>query len=255
MGCGGGDLIRLRFRRVEALAARPASGGDGAGGRGLRRRNTQIVDSGTWTRSRPTSWSGFSGAPSGAPRAGARDHFLVVGRGSWDFLRAPDATSNSLKTYPAIRNATVLTMEASPYHVFDFAVPFPSHYHASSDADVSRWQGRMRRAERRWLWGFAGESWPSSKRTVRSQIMEQCRRSSHLVWLHRPGLNATTCTATSSSNRVMEARDMLTMDPINSFICCPQKLPFLNYKIDASGEFCCTPPVCDNACTMISSDL
>ncbi|XP_051199519.1 xyloglucan galactosyltransferase KATAMARI1 homolog [Lolium perenne] len=112
---------------------------------------------------------------------GGRDHFLVVGRGSWDFLRAPGATGkggNSLMTYPAIRNATVLTVEASPYHGFDFAVPFPSHYHASSDADVSSWQGRMRRAERRWLWGFAGASRPSSKRTVRSQIMEQCGRSS-----------------------------------------------------------------------------
>jgi hypothetical protein len=85
---------------------------------------------------------------------GGRDHFLLAGRGSWDFLRAPGATGkggNSLMTYPAIRNATVLTVEASPYHGFDFAVPFPSHYHASSDADVSSWQGRMRRADRRWL--------------------------------------------------------------------------------------------------------
>jgi hypothetical protein len=54
MGCGDGDLIRLRFRRVEASPARPAIGdasrerrGRAAGGRGLWRRSTQIVDSGS----------------------------------------------------------------------------------------------------------------------------------------------------------------------------------------------------------------
>uniref|UniRef100_A0ACD5Y076 Uncharacterized protein n=1 Tax=Avena sativa TaxID=4498 RepID=A0ACD5Y076_AVESA len=116
---------------------------------------------------------------------GGRDHFLVAGRGSWDFLRALGTAGkgNSLLSYPAIRNATVLTTEASPYHGHDFAVPFPSHFHASSDADVSSWQDRMRRAERKWLWGFAGASRPSSKRTVRSQIMEECGRSSRCAML------------------------------------------------------------------------
>ena len=112
---------------------------------------------------------------------GGRDHFMVVGRGSWDFLRAPGFTGkggSSLMTFPAIRNVKVLTTEASPWHGIDFAVPFPSHFHASSDADVSGWQDRMRRAERKWLWGFAGGPRSGTKRTVRSQIFEQCGSSS-----------------------------------------------------------------------------
>ena len=112
---------------------------------------------------------------------GGRDHFMVVGRGSWDFLRAPNffgRGGNSLMTFPAIRNVTVLTSEASPWHGIDFAVPFPSHFHASSDADVSGWQDRMRRVDRKWLWGFAGGPRSGTKRTVRSQIFDQCGSSS-----------------------------------------------------------------------------
>ncbi|KAM0921393.1 hypothetical protein ACQ4PT_006873 [Festuca glaucescens] len=142
---------------------------------------------------------------------GGRDHFLVAGRTTWDLLREPGFTGrggSSLMTFPAIRNPTVLAVEASSWHGIDFGVPYPSHFHFS-DADVTSWQGRMRRAERRvcscesaerkmkmelqgaapterkWLWGFAGASRPSSKKTVRSQIIEQCGRSSRCAMFGR----------------------------------------------------------------------
>jgi hypothetical protein len=108
---------------------------------------------------------------------GGRDHFLLVARPSWDFLRGPSGWGNAFMTYPAVRNMTVLTLEASPWHGNDFAVPYPSHFHPSSDAEVVGWQSRMRRLERPLLWCFAGASRPGDKRTVRSQIMEQCGKS------------------------------------------------------------------------------
>ncbi|VAH71157.1 unnamed protein product [Triticum turgidum subsp. durum] len=39
---------------------------------------------------------------------GGRDHFLVSGRGTWDFIVSPDAVGwgNALMTFPAILNAT-----------------------------------------------------------------------------------------------------------------------------------------------------
>ncbi|KAM0918298.1 hypothetical protein ACQ4PT_008880 [Festuca glaucescens] len=106
------------------------------------------------------------------------DHFLVSGRATWDFIRGEDGGwGNAFMTYPAIRNTTVLTIEASPWQGNDFAVPFASHFHPSSDADVLRWQDRMRRLERRSLWGFAGGPRPGNT-TVRAQIIEQCGKSS-----------------------------------------------------------------------------
>jgi hypothetical protein len=111
---------------------------------------------------------------------GGRDHFLVVGRGTWDFIRGEGGGwGNAFMTYPAVHNMTVLTIEASPWLGNDFAVPFPSHFHPSTDADVFRWQDRMRQRERRWLWGFAGGSRPGTNTTVRGQIIEQCRKSSN----------------------------------------------------------------------------
>jgi hypothetical protein len=110
---------------------------------------------------------------------GGRDHFLVLGRGTWDFNRRTDGGwGNALMTYPAIRNTTLLTIEASPWLGNDFGVPFPSHFHPSSDADVAAWQDFVRRAERKWLWAFAGAPLnPGRTQTVRAQIIEQCQAS------------------------------------------------------------------------------
>ncbi|CAM0878887.1 unnamed protein product [Alopecurus aequalis] len=116
---------------------------------------------------------------------GGRDHFMVAGRCTWDFLRDPKGPGygNALMTFPAIRNMTVLAFEASPWHGNDFGVPYPSHFHPSSDAQVVAWQSRMHGLERRWLWCFAGGSRPDFRKTGRSQIMEQCRRSSRCALL------------------------------------------------------------------------
>ncbi|KAI5004056.1 hypothetical protein ZWY2020_031299 [Hordeum vulgare] len=111
---------------------------------------------------------------------GGRDHFLVSGRGTWAFLRRPNAGGwgNALMTYPAVRNATFRTTEASPWHGHDFAVPFPSHFHPSSNADVAGWQDLMRHACRGLLWCFAGGPRGGDTGAVRTQIIEQCGRSS-----------------------------------------------------------------------------
>jgi xyloglucan galactosyltransferase MUR3 len=116
---------------------------------------------------------------------GGRDHFMVIARGSWDFLRVvDDGWGNALLTYPAIANTTVLTFEASPYLGNDFGVPYPSHFHPASDADVVGWQERVRRFERKSLWAFAGAPRPGNQ-TVRAQIIEQCSRSSACSLLSR----------------------------------------------------------------------
>ncbi|KQJ96968.1 xyloglucan galactosyltransferase KATAMARI1 homolog [Brachypodium distachyon] len=111
---------------------------------------------------------------------GGRDHFLVAGRVAWDFLRGKDDNGwgTTFLTFPAIRNTTVLSIEASPWVGHDFGVPYPSHFHPASDADVAAWQGRMRQAGRKWLWAFAGGPRPGSKKTVRAQIIQQCSDSS-----------------------------------------------------------------------------
>uniref|UniRef100_A0ACD5TSR0 Uncharacterized protein n=1 Tax=Avena sativa TaxID=4498 RepID=A0ACD5TSR0_AVESA len=139
---------------------------------------------------------------------GGRDHFLLLGRPTWDFLRDPSTGwGNVLMTYPAVRNMTVLTLEASPWHGNDFAVPYPSHFHPSSDAEVVAWQSRMRGLDRQWLWCFAGASRPSGKRTVRAQIIEQCGRSSRCAMLGKAAAPAPGSYAPGQAMRLLESAD------------------------------------------------
>ncbi|KAL5223596.1 hypothetical protein ABZP36_010235 [Zizania latifolia] len=174
-------IYHERMRRYECLTGDPAAadavfvpfyaGFDAAMNlwkSDLAARDALPLDLVDWLTRRP-EWRAMGG----------RDHFWVAARPIWDFYRGgDDGWGNALMTYPAIQNTTVLTVEANPWKGIDFGVPFPSHFHPSSDADVLRWQDRMRRRDRRWLWAFAGAPRPGSTSTVRAHIIEQCTISS-----------------------------------------------------------------------------
>nr|TKV93528.1 hypothetical protein SEVIR_9G231500v2 [Setaria viridis] len=110
-------------------------------------------------------------------RSGGRDHFLVAGRTTWDFRRRG---TNLLLLLPAIRNMTVLVVESSnPGGAAgnDVAVPYPTSFHPRTDAEVLRWQRRIRRSRRRWLMSFAGSPRADDQLSVRSQVIVQCAAS------------------------------------------------------------------------------
>ncbi|XBI14865.1 hypothetical protein VPH35_057382 [Triticum aestivum] len=204
-----GVIFHARMRHHECLASEPAAaaavyvpfytGLDAAmhlDNADLAVRDALSRDLVDWLARRP-EWRAMGG----------RDHFLVSGRGTWDFLRRPDADGwgNALMTYPAIRNATFLTTEASPWHGHDFAVPFPSHFHPSSDADVAGWQDRMRRAQRGLLWCFAGGPRGGDTGTVRAQIIEQCGRSSRCSLLGKSAVTKPGHYAPGHAMRLLES--------------------------------------------------
>ncbi|KAM3246605.1 Xyloglucan galactosyltransferase KATAMARI1 -like protein [Capsicum annuum] len=109
-----------------------------------------------------------------------RDHFMIAGRITWDFRRGveEDASWGSkLMWLPETKNMTILTIESSPWHMNDFAIPYPTYFHPSSDNDVVQWQNRMRRLRRRMLFSFAGAPRPQIDESIRGEIMEQCSAS------------------------------------------------------------------------------
>ncbi|KAF7027023.1 hypothetical protein CFC21_039094 [Triticum aestivum] len=206
-----GIIFHARMRRHECLTADPAAasavyvpfyaGLDAAmhlDNPDLAVRDALSRDLVDWLEQRP-EWRAMGG----------RDHFLVSGRGTWDFLRGPDADGwgNALMTYPAIRNATFLTTEASPWHGHDFAVPFPSHFHPSSDADVTDWQDRMRHAQRGLLWCFAGGPRGGDMGTVRAQIIKQCGRSSQCSLLGKSAVTKPGHYAAGHAMRLLESAE------------------------------------------------
>lgn len=111
---------------------------------------------------------------------GGKDHFLVAGRITWDFRRGSDEESDwgsKLLFLPATKNMSMLVVESSPWGANDFAIPYPTYFHPSKDAEVIDWQNRMRKLERKWLFSFAGAPRPGDPLSIRGQLMEQCRNS------------------------------------------------------------------------------
>ncbi|CAN4088427.1 unnamed protein product [Withania somnifera] len=109
-----------------------------------------------------------------------RDHFMIAGRITWDFRRGIEedaAWGNKLMLLPEAQNMSILTIESSPWNRNDFAIPYPTYFHPSSDDDVFQWQNRMRKLRRRVLFSFAGAPRPQLEDSIRSEIMEQCSAS------------------------------------------------------------------------------
>uniref|UniRef100_A0A803PGG5 Exostosin GT47 domain-containing protein n=1 Tax=Cannabis sativa TaxID=3483 RepID=A0A803PGG5_CANSA len=111
---------------------------------------------------------------------GGKDHFLVAGRITWDFRRLSEEESdwgNKLLFLPAAKNMSMLVVESSPWNANDFGIPYPTYFHPAKDEDVFVWQDRMRKLERKWLFSFAGAPRPDNPKSIRGQIIDQCKRS------------------------------------------------------------------------------
>ncbi|KAL0390879.1 UNVERIFIED_CONTAM: Xyloglucan galactosyltransferase MUR3 [Sesamum calycinum] len=111
---------------------------------------------------------------------GGKDHFLVAGRITWDFRRLTDQESdwgNKLLFLPAAKNMSMLVVESSPWNANDYGIPYPTYFHPAKDADVFIWQDRMRKLERKYLFCFAGAPRPDNPKSIRGQIINQCKNS------------------------------------------------------------------------------
>ncbi|KAL0370415.1 UNVERIFIED_CONTAM: Xyloglucan galactosyltransferase MUR3 [Sesamum angustifolium] len=111
---------------------------------------------------------------------GGKDHFLVAGRMTWDFRRLTDQESdwgNKLLFLPAAKNMSMLVVESSPWNANDYGIPYPTYFHPAKDADVFIWQDRMRKLERKYLFCFAGAPRPDNPKSIRGQIINQCKNS------------------------------------------------------------------------------
>ncbi|CAK9133428.1 unnamed protein product [Ilex paraguariensis] len=138
-------------------------------GYNISTRDAASLDLVDWLLKRP-EWSIMGG----------KDHFLVAGRITWDFRRLSDAESdwgNKLLFLPAAKNMSMLVVESSPWNANDFAIPYPTYFHPAKDADVFIWQDRMRKLERKWLFCFAGAPRPGNPKSIRGQIIDQCKDS------------------------------------------------------------------------------
>ncbi|XP_022761018.1 probable xyloglucan galactosyltransferase GT14 isoform X2 [Durio zibethinus] len=112
-------------------------------------------------------------------RMWGRDHFFVAGRIAWDFRRQTGNQSdwgNRLMSLPESMNMTMLSIESSSWSN-EFAIPYPTYFHPSSDSEVISWQKRVRSRKRRYLFSFAGAPRPTMNDSIRGEIINQCLAS------------------------------------------------------------------------------
>ncbi|MBA0692878.1 hypothetical protein Goari_010404 [Gossypium aridum] len=126
--------------------------------------------------------------------SGGWDHFITMGRITWDFRRTKDEDWGSKCIYlPGMRNITRLLIERNPWDYFDVAVAYPTGFHPRSDSDVLEWQDFVRNHNRKTLFCFAGAPRDTIKNDFRSLLLRQCMNVSGLC-------RAVDCAGTRCSN-------------------------------------------------------
>ncbi|XP_077235592.1 glycosyltransferase 18 [Tasmannia lanceolata] len=112
-------------------------------------------------------------------RSNGWDHFMMLGRITWDFRRSKDGDwGGSLLYMPGMKNVTRLLIERNPWDELDVGVPYPTGFHPRSDADVREWQDYVMNRNRTTLFCFAGATRASFKDDFRGVLLDQCGKES-----------------------------------------------------------------------------
>lgn len=108
-------------------------------------------------------------------RSSGWDHFITMGRITWDFRRSNDGDWGSKCIYlPEMRNISRLLIERNSWDYFDVGVPYPTGFHPSSANDVKIWQNFVNGRRRSTLYCFAGATRGFIKNDFRGLLLKQC---------------------------------------------------------------------------------
>ncbi|XP_039039849.1 probable xyloglucan galactosyltransferase GT17 [Hibiscus syriacus] len=150
-----------------------------------------------------------------------RDHFIALGRTSWDFMRAddgPDFGANSLLNSPFVKNMSVLTVERNPWKGSkQHGIPYPSYFHPSTSDQMLTWQRMVRRSNRPYLFSFIGAPRKGvGKAAIRDEMIKQCMESTRCKLLKCDNGNPK-CYNPSEILRVMRESQFCLQAPGDSF--------------------------------------
>ncbi|XP_068650333.1 xyloglucan galactosyltransferase XLT2-like [Aristolochia californica] len=108
-------------------------------------------------------------------RSSGWDHFMMLGRITWDFRRSENEDWGSSFLYmPGMKNVTRLLIERNPWDDSDVGVPYPTGFHPRTAADLRSWQSYVLNRTRTTLFCFAGATRSAFKDDFRSALLQQC---------------------------------------------------------------------------------
>ncbi|KAL3525648.1 hypothetical protein ACH5RR_014020 [Cinchona calisaya] len=112
-------------------------------------------------------------------RSNGSDHFLMLGRSSWDFRRARDEDwGSSFVLMPSMKQMFRLTIEKSLGDPQEVSVPYPSGFHPGSTYEVVKWQQFVRTRNRPNLFTFVGGKRGYIKNDFRALLLDHCYNES-----------------------------------------------------------------------------
>eukprot|EP00250_Pteridium_aquilinum_P012892 c21009_g1_i1 orf=142-1653(+) len=120
-------------------------------------------------------------------RHGGRDHFLMVGRITWDFRRGESSMwdklwgrsgwGSDLFLTQEMKSPVRLIIEKALFDEQEVAVPYPTSFHPRSDSELARWQAITRSVKRNLLFSYAGGPRPQFVNDFRGLLLDQCKGS------------------------------------------------------------------------------
>ncbi|KAM1068331.1 hypothetical protein ACFX2A_000309 [Malus domestica] len=104
---------------------------------------------------------------------------MALGRIVRDFTRNSgdrDYGAGRLLNFPAVKTMSFLIIERHPSNgTNQYGIPYPSYFHPSTWREMIRWQNKVRRFKRPYLFSFIGA--PRRKAPIRNQFIRQCGES------------------------------------------------------------------------------
>ncbi|XP_008780056.2 xyloglucan galactosyltransferase XLT2 [Phoenix dactylifera] len=111
-------------------------------------------------------------------RSNGWDHFIVLGRITWDFRRSREGDwGGSFLYMPGMENVTRLLIERNPWDEKDVGIPYPTGFHPRTAAQVREWQRFVLGRSRSKLFSFAGAARAGFKDDFRGLLLGECRRA------------------------------------------------------------------------------
>ncbi|CAK9208836.1 unnamed protein product [Sphagnum troendelagicum] len=172
-------------------------------------------------------------------RSRGNKHVMVLGRIVWDYVRPekasqPSSWGNALVSLPEFWNVTKLSIERNPWDSEQMAVPYPTSFHPSSDAEMVAWQSTIRTAQRDKLVVFVGS--PRHNKVpgteLRHELMRQCNSTNR----SENNNNNNTMSQASASNQ----NSRCTMVLCNVVKCALN--PQAPIRAFLESVFCLQPP-------------
>ncbi|CAK9133175.1 unnamed protein product [Ilex paraguariensis] len=115
------------------------------------------------------------------PRSNGSDHFIMLGRLTWDFRRLTDSDTEWGSKFiymPSMKNVMRLAVERSPWDDLEVSVPYPTAFHPRSNSELVQWQSFISARKRTSLFCFVGATRKKIKNDFRGLLMSYCKNES-----------------------------------------------------------------------------